>query len=461
MNEEGTSETVSLNDKFDDELLNWKVSTLKLLDRNDDVSPVSSRYSSCGESEFDRYCSANSVMGTPSVCGSSVGTFHDFPDSDIGSVKSSRLGDVGGLENFSLGGKFENKNSLSLGRLGEYSHKNIKNLEQRSVVPENEMNSYDEMEAAFSDLPDEGGVVMWKDDINSKRMESTSTNNVFEKNLSAEKMEEGSEGVDQVNDVFEDGKKLDECSEGETSSRLEHSESDGSMYGYGTDNEEMGRLPPRGYTDYSQDEKNINEKTLFMASSVAYGSEDWDDFMQGTKENAQDLFVIDESQGLDGNELGIEGRTFTSTFVSKSIDVSEKQENVKDFDMNKEIGGAHDVPTYSKTHEEDMKDKFVIGKQVEDSNPLKMEVAPLMNAQPTKLEHTNSNGTTDNLTNSNGPVQSTLTQDAEDQVAEMPNDHKPYTSPSLPNVNVEKRQNATPVSLNIPKDPQVASKVSY
>ena len=25
-----------------------------------------SDYSSCGESEFDRYCSANSVMGTPS-----------------------------------------------------------------------------------------------------------------------------------------------------------------------------------------------------------------------------------------------------------------------------------------------------------------------------------------------------------------------------------------------------------
>ncbi|KAH0942598.1 hypothetical protein HID58_002235 [Brassica napus] len=48
-----------------------------------DASPCSSlHYSSCGESEFDRYCSANSALGTPSVCGSS-GPFHDSLDSDF------------------------------------------------------------------------------------------------------------------------------------------------------------------------------------------------------------------------------------------------------------------------------------------------------------------------------------------------------------------------------------------
>ncbi|CAN6989362.1 unnamed protein product [Brassica rapa subsp. trilocularis] len=48
-----------------------------------DASPCSSlHYSSCGESEFDRYCSANSALGTPSVCGSS-GPFHDSFDSDF------------------------------------------------------------------------------------------------------------------------------------------------------------------------------------------------------------------------------------------------------------------------------------------------------------------------------------------------------------------------------------------
>ncbi|CAN6923744.1 unnamed protein product [Brassica oleracea] len=54
-----------------------------------DASPCSSlHYSSCGESEFDRYCSANSALGTPSVCGS-TGPFHDSLDSDF--------------DNFSLG----------------------------------------------------------------------------------------------------------------------------------------------------------------------------------------------------------------------------------------------------------------------------------------------------------------------------------------------------------------------
>ncbi|XP_018471860.1 uncharacterized protein LOC108843224 isoform X1 [Raphanus sativus] len=50
-----------------------------------DASPCSSlHYSSCGESEFDRYCSANSALGTPSVCGS-TGPFHDSLDSDFDS----------------------------------------------------------------------------------------------------------------------------------------------------------------------------------------------------------------------------------------------------------------------------------------------------------------------------------------------------------------------------------------
>ncbi|XP_057519495.1 uncharacterized protein LOC130800147 isoform X1 [Amaranthus tricolor] len=77
------------------------------------LSPISSQYSSCdGESEFDRYCSANSVMGTPSVC-SFMGVFHDSLDSDFGSLKS--------LEGFKLGGgrlhgKLEGKSHSLLGR---------------------------------------------------------------------------------------------------------------------------------------------------------------------------------------------------------------------------------------------------------------------------------------------------------------------------------------------------------
>ncbi|KAJ7945851.1 Phox domain containing protein [Quillaja saponaria] len=71
-----------------------------------DTSPVSSRYSSCGESDFDRYCSANSVMGTPSMC-STITSFNDCTESEFGSLKNFGIGDDNGLENFSLGGRLE------------------------------------------------------------------------------------------------------------------------------------------------------------------------------------------------------------------------------------------------------------------------------------------------------------------------------------------------------------------
>lgn len=488
---EGGSETlpeaVCLNDdKLDGKGLTCKVSNQQLLDRNNDVSPVSSRYSSCGESEFDRYCSANSAMGTPSLCGS-VGTFQDFTDSDFGSIRSPRVGDVGSLESFSLGGKFErkfeSKSSLALGKLGNYgqrseSHdvitgskeRNNGNLEQRLMTMENEMHLYDEMD----DLPDEGGVQMWKDNISSKRMPSTST----DKSLSAETteehmenvgVEEGSEsfmGVDQVNNVFEGGRHLDECSEGEISSHLEHSESEGSMYGYGSDNEEQaGGLPPRGYVHYSPEKKSNSDDTLFMTSSIAYGADDWNDFTQETMETPQDLFVIDEIQGHNQNGIQSEGHTSKSTYT-------QKQEYVKDLHVDNQIDVSCDSPTYSMTHSmshidllKHEEDTLAIGKQAEDINQFKMEEVtrvekvPLMDVLHTKPEVTKSSETTHDLTF--GDVSLSLTQDVEDHVAETPKDHKPYSLPSLPTINVEKRQNVTPAPLDVPEDLEMASKVSY
>ncbi|CAA6665534.1 unnamed protein product [Spirodela intermedia] len=49
-------------------------------DDDDDASPASSHFSSCEGSEFERYCSANSVLGTASICSSS-GNHGEFLDS--------------------------------------------------------------------------------------------------------------------------------------------------------------------------------------------------------------------------------------------------------------------------------------------------------------------------------------------------------------------------------------------
>ncbi|MBA0564267.1 hypothetical protein Golob_009220, partial [Gossypium lobatum] len=74
--------------------------------RSDGASTASSpHYSSCGESQLDRYCSANSALGTPS----SIATFNDcFGESEFGSAKSFScfaLGDD--FENFSLDGNLK------------------------------------------------------------------------------------------------------------------------------------------------------------------------------------------------------------------------------------------------------------------------------------------------------------------------------------------------------------------
>ncbi|MBA0593800.1 uncharacterized protein LOC105765731 [Gossypium raimondii] len=74
--------------------------------RSDGASTASSpHYSSCGESQLDRYCSANSALGTPS----SIATFNDcFGESEFGSARSFSgfaLGDD--FENFSLDGNLK------------------------------------------------------------------------------------------------------------------------------------------------------------------------------------------------------------------------------------------------------------------------------------------------------------------------------------------------------------------
>ncbi|XP_076903288.1 uncharacterized protein LOC143558320 isoform X1 [Bidens hawaiensis] len=282
-----------------------------------------------------------------------------------------------------------------------------------------------------------------------RNMQSNNTNKeIMEEHMVNVEVEEGSEpcnGVDQVNNVFE----------GETSSQLEHSESEGSMYGYGTDDEIAG-LPFRGYTGYSQEKKKDNENPLLMTSTVAYGSDDWNDYMQETMENPQDLFAKDEIPKHNQNETDIEIKDHTSnsnsTVVCESIDVSHKQEKLTD--------------------------AFVVSKQAEDFSQLET------NELHKKPENTSLNGAMDNIIL--GQVRSALTQDAEDayslQSLPIVNEEKrqnvssislnthedikmaqdaaedAYSRQSLPIVNVEKRKNVSPVSLNAHEDIEMASK---
>ncbi|CBI15010.3 unnamed protein product, partial [Vitis vinifera] len=246
-----------------------------------DDSPLS-QYSSCGESEFDRYCSANSVMGTPSMCSSSFGTFNECIDSELGFMWSSGLGEDGSLENFSLGGGFDS-NCENHGRI------------------------------AFL-----GGSDIYGEEGSSK-------------NANAKFVEDA---------MFNDGIAEEDSSSHEdgTSSRYEHSEDEDSMYKYGTDDELKTDLNRGKNVQYRQEEKAENGNPLLMNSSLAFGSEDWDDFVQETGESAFPSLMLDKFQEQKEQNLKAEKMLPNSSYVtpiglqsiSETTEGENQEEDVKD-----------------------------------------------------------------------------------------------------------------------------------
>lgn len=262
----------------------------------------SSHYSSCGESELDRYCSANSVLGTPSVC-SSTATFNDgMVDSEFGCLRSSSFGLGDEFENFTLDG---NQKFPSNGRIG-----------------------------LQKDRTEEGG------DVHSLAIVRFKNDEVG-----------GSSGLD-TELREEDG----------NSSRHEHSEGEDSMYNYGTDDE----CRDNSYHLRKGEVVNstMHENPLLINSSVAFGSKDWDDFEQemGTSDlvslalemptasgNVKDA---DDMQGTV-NSLALFPIGFPtsreSQFVEevKDIPVASYQEHVAD-----EVVGSTEISSIAVVHSE-------------------------------------------------------------------------------------------------------------
>ncbi|GAV58352.1 PX domain-containing protein/DUF4206 domain-containing protein [Cephalotus follicularis] len=200
-----------------------------------DESPASPQYSSCGGSEFERYSSANSALGTPSLC-SSIGTFKDCLDSEFGSIRRSNSL----LENFSL------EPSIKLSSSGN------------ETSGHSGLEFYDNDEGASS----EGGVELGGDvdDLLNRGIGDVTSVGFFPMDSEGNEREEG--GV---------------------SSRYEHSEGEDSMYGYGTDDEHRETLYFKSDVQYGHEAKGQNETPFLMNTSSAFGSGDWDDFEQETR----------------------------------------------------------------------------------------------------------------------------------------------------------------------------------
>lgn len=367
-------------------------------DAGDDCDGSSSRHSSCGESELERYCSANSIMGTPSMCST---TYNDFAESEFGSMKSFGFGDDnGGLENFSLGGRIE----MNREEARVLSDERIEFGEVSSIREGNSMNFggssgfelYGNDELGFSSEVNHGELdvnelMSWKVESElSQSMGVSEFNNGSDRGDSGEDDEEGSIGsrgldgigvagkttvdqtsaqgannsdgvgngsqfVSKVSDfssIIVPGEEDSNCFDGlrpesdlqcavnelereedGTSSRNEHSEGEDSMYNYGTDDEGKINHDYDKNLSYGRGAKAKNENPLLINSSVAFGSEDWDDFVQESEGTTlvSSSFTMSDFQNQKGQNVESERKVFNSSPMnSAGFPITSQMEQRKD-----------------------------------------------------------------------------------------------------------------------------------
>ncbi|XP_057442930.1 uncharacterized protein LOC130734499 isoform X2 [Lotus japonicus] len=259
--------------------------------------------SSCdGDSEFERYCSANSVMETPSTSmsmRSAITVFHDFSDFDFTRGGAAASDDVNsGSENFSSAAetKFRTQRNLRYGSCG-------------------------------LEMYGDGG-----DELSMTELDSSEF-------IGFNRREEG-EGNESDG---EGGEREVEGEEGE-----EFSEGEESMYNYGSEGENRNEFYLRqgenanefyasnsGVCYHEEIEVRNDDHPLFMNSSVAFGSHDLDDFLlqNGPISGMSDLFRKPQEKDDQVEEGAVSSG-------GKEGRIDEKDEEVEE---TKDGGDSEDV----------------------------------------------------------------------------------------------------------------------
>ncbi|CAN0890335.1 Pleckstrin homology domain-containing family M member 3 [Linum grandiflorum] len=306
-----------------------------------------SDYSSCGESEFDRYCSANSAMGTPSVC-SSFAPANEFLDSEFGSSRS--------LEDFSLGGRIDR--DVEGRKRSKLSNSGVDCL-SRGV--DGRVNSRDAGESSgmagkldgWLDAVQEGNVKGCNDGLEEMTLGAgiVEENEGFSSRLDSEMLSQLNAGKVGL-EVEEDGLS---CRNGNS-----EDDDDDSMYGCGSDDENRKNLYIQGKIQYSKNVTLESESPLLINSSVAFGSNDFDDFEQETIGSNLASLTLGEFQ-----ELGTQRSVFSSLPMTGEpvsgltkmdghvIEALPRSRLAADFMSDKSDGGCSLVPTCSHNSELD------------------------------------------------------------------------------------------------------------
>ncbi|KAL4360363.1 hypothetical protein HN51_020755 [Arachis hypogaea] len=337
------------------------------------VSPLS-RYSSCGgESEFDRYCSAASLMGTPSVCGSAVTLFNDFSDADF----------ANGLDNFTLGGggRSETNHDGDCGRSLRYGSSGLELYGDCSdelamtVLDSSELLGFsndrigncdnngnarvedsEKCGVGVGDARSESGMDQL-DDVERAQDDGLSDlegeDSMRMVSNSDVKLEGGlcgeGEGLDQFYN-FGVQLRLEDKEERENErveegglSDFEHSEGEDSMYNYGSDSSDGNRNESfvAKSVQYREELEARNENPLLINSSVAFGSNDLDDFLLDNDrfDRSPEMSVFFHEKQKKNNEVRNDAVNFDSASSvglergkdeMNMVAVGEKVEEIKD-----------------------------------------------------------------------------------------------------------------------------------
>lgn len=269
-------------------------------DRESDGGDELSDYSSCGgESEFERYCSANSAMGTPSFCGSS------YQESDFGSLKSFKLGFDNTHFKISQGervlyGYRESESGTCPGRGDESCSDGKDNgmLNLNGKMEGIEGGNEGDLKGDFGMDNIWGNEVMIRNRNYGNSEGGAAISSEFRDIGEVKGCSRSSDRVIDEGEGFEIGGGEDRnlSNEDEASLRYEHSDGDDSMFGCGSDDERKMDMYCGKNLLRRDEESRRKENQLVMNSAVAYGSNDWDDFVEESRENAIGSMVWDGIQ---------------------------------------------------------------------------------------------------------------------------------------------------------------------
>ncbi|KAJ1443644.1 hypothetical protein SESBI_00232 [Sesbania bispinosa] len=240
-------------------------------------SDGTSRRSSFGgdDSELERYCSANSVMGTPStamsMC-SAITVFHDFSDCDFGSSSGFDDGNNNSLVSFRGGTTETNRNDRKKLRTQ-------RNLRYGSSGLELYGDGDDELAITALDSSELIGFNRFEEP-HGNRNESEVGERETEREEEDEDFSEGEESM------------YNYGSDGDNGNEFYLSKGDNGNESYLLKGDNGNEFYLWSSMHYHEEPEVRNENPLFMNASVAFGSHDLDDFLlqNGPVSAMSDLF---------------------------------------------------------------------------------------------------------------------------------------------------------------------------